>query len=70
MVLWPHEEDSARTAEHMDLYSKKQKNTPALLSEYGFASDSSDKAGVFMSQLLTWSTARLHFSQLRLSKIP
>lgn len=59
MVLWPDEGDSARTLEHIDMYSKKQKNTPALLSEYGFASDSSGKAGAFMSQVLTWNTARL-----------
>lgn len=59
MVLWPDEGDRARTTEHIDMYSKKQKNTPVLLSEYGFASDSTGKAGVFVSQLLTWNTARL-----------
>lgn len=57
MVLWPDEGDSARTAEHIDMYFKTRKNTPALLSEYGFASDPTGKAGIFVSQLLEHSKA-------------
>lgn len=60
MILWPDEGGRARTPEHIAVYSKKQKNTPALFSESGFASGSSGKAlCVLESQLLTGNAAGL-----------